>query len=1312
MDPRFSLLTFPQDFDGATLRLRILVVPRLSATWNGDPLQPVALDPGIANPPFADADLQFEARTLNGFDKFPNDGAPDFVSPLPEASGKIPDARKLFGELVTPLADRFKLSAGPPRLAPAADDKLGLNKYLPLSYRRSFLFTGPRTAGAKTDDSYHCAVKAPKGVNPAFVPTPNTVSWGQIYAYCLRHQELARRVGLIREASYPLQPHEFEHGGYLYVGLADGSDYAAEVKADGTFLKCYAARIPALKGGETRQLFAAVQFPVISSVPGPPTAPGNFDAVFIEAADYDDGFAKIVHAVQPVSQNLLAEEPDGVAPVNDIGIRLGWDDEQILIWQNRQLTPDKTVPDPTQRLDAPMGVFGYRVDARVHLEPDWHSLVEVHCRGEIRLGGITLGGPGDPPFELAVEVHPMQLDGDQANGRFWLPSYLAQWNGKSLVLPDEDAAALYKTEQQKVQPPPPPGTIPAPSGPARLGRLYEPIGLNQVPLRYGKTYELRVRLMDLTSGGPDVRAKPLHDSAAPVASVPFRRHVVFEPVRIADIPKLPDDQDPALFTRNELQVSRPLLGYPSVVFTGKYADPIPLLQAASDAAIANPPHERFGIPDPDAQRVRIEVEIRTLRMDNLLSLSGTEPYVHFYTTERAFPAIFDQARVIPLEFRDAHVLRFSDPNNIMGFTQAEIDALDQIVLPTARNIRLTIRAVADDDAAYFAPAAHVGKPIQLRVRRDAQDETGLIAPTGEADKIRGVYLQPDPVTLFDGTLTSLLFARRTPDTPAIIQRLAQEIGVEHKGMTLVGRKGERVVFGCSRRIRNTLAPDSSSITFAAKEDLINHWIVAITLKLNRDWTWDGLADTSFEIFRTRRFKADPPGDADDNGGKPIGDWEVKRVASIQSLEAPDRSQTRLIFLDAVEPKSTLKLVGDPNATRFPDLIELDYRIEPRFSVKPGADDGPEVLPHLELPVTTPPTQLPRIVSAGVALSKYKRDQTYSSTEPRRRYLWLELAEKPRDPNDTYFVRLLGYAPDPLISDDRPETGIPPEEAPLAIDPELIRVIAPDATDDGAGLTAMTAMEPGGNAGLHFLVPLPPGLNAASPELFGFFTYELRVGHAKIWSTAQGRFGRALRVTGVQHPPPTLFCTCQRSQTELTVEAPYAQAVLNGKNITADPPRTRIWALLYAQVRQADGKDYRNVLLDDRALRLIPRLRGRHFDLSGHVTVGLQNVDAPARAFTSWSQDEIMQLLGDLGLPTDSALSVLCVEMMPTTATLRQQASAGNVNNDFVTAVRQSRSGESAAGIAEAAPDVRPLSDALGHFRILRTSPLTAVPAVC
>ena len=68
MESRFSILTFPQRFDGAALHLRILLVPRLSLAWNGDPLLPVFAD--VPNPwdtaaPFADADLQLSARALD-----------------------------------------------------------------------------------------------------------------------------------------------------------------------------------------------------------------------------------------------------------------------------------------------------------------------------------------------------------------------------------------------------------------------------------------------------------------------------------------------------------------------------------------------------------------------------------------------------------------------------------------------------------------------------------------------------------------------------------------------------------------------------------------------------------------------------------------------------------------------------------------------------------------------------------------------------------------------------------------------------------------------------------------------------------------------------------------------------------------------------------------------------------------------------------------------------------------------------------------------------------------------------------------------
>jgi hypothetical protein len=1310
MDPRISILAFPQSFEAGNLTVRILVVPRLSTAWNCDPLQPLFVGPapGDTAVAFADADLRLEARIMPGLETFPVVQVGDPSRALPEASGVQADARPLFAELST----RFKISPTPRLADPAWTGGRSIWKYLPLSYRQSFLFTGPRTSSARTDDAYHCAIKRDKTYNPAFVVTPDDVCWGKVYAYCLRQPLLAERLGLIRAATFAVETAWLPKGGFVYVTLAPDSDYASQAAADPTFLKLYAARVPALRHAASRQLFGAVLLPVLTA---PPASTLNYDDVLIDAAGYDDGFAKIAHSFQPVSQNLLSEQPDGFAPLNDIGIRLGWDDEQILIWQNRQLT------DVGRALDSPMGVFGYRIDARQHGSPDfpkWHSLVHVRAKDALTLGAVTLAST-DPLWdgELAVEVHPQQLDGDQAAGQFWLPSYFTQWTGTSLVLPDENAALLYKTEQGKV---PYPERVPNPNAPdpgktpSALGRLYRPLDLDQIPLHYGQVYDFRVRFEDPTGGGPDSSRDALHASASGVTTIPFRRHVQPNSAGIDNLPKQPPAGNDPFFHDNQLVVHRPLLGYPSVMFTGKYsdADALARLQAASDAAadFATPgkEHEAFGIPDPDVERVRIDIEVRTLRMDNLLSISGKEPYMLLYTAERKFAADFDQPCTIPLHFRDAGVLEPGVPGlGDLGLSQADIDNGDDLVLPTARDIRLTIRAVASDNADYFASGANIGKPRQAMVRQESSDETALFA----SSDIRGLYLQPDPPDNFTLSIKSLLL-ERVVDGPAIIQRLAQQLDVDHKGLTLVGRKGERVVFGCSRRIRHTLAPDHSSLTFAAKEDLYNHWIVPLIYRLRRDWTWDDLQNVSFDIMRASAF-----GDAgllDVLPGTLVGNWEVFPIAAVQSLDSPQRDHTTLIFLDAVEPKP------DDPAIKFPDIIQLRYEVKPNFRSAPAAQDDPESV-YLTLPVTTPPAQVPQIVAAGIALSKYDRNDVYSKTSPRRRSLWIEFADAIKDPHDEYFIRLLGYASDPLLSDNRFETLTPPEESPLAIDPELIRVITGHAkdeqpTDDQSGLSAMIRLTPSDSSPRHFLVSLPPGLNADSPELFGFFTYELRAAHAHIWSTAQGRFSRALKVTGVQHPAPTLFCTTRRTQDELIAEAPYALAVINGKNITARPPRTQIWVLLYAQVRQADGKDYRNILLDDRELQLIPPpQRGKLVNPDGSIGIPLQNRDAQTRGFTRWKEDEIVAFLRELGLPADSPLSVLAVEMMPTLADFRNGRTRGGAAAfDAASSAYSSRSGFAGASspAAEAVAQIRPLSDGLGNFRILRTSPLTEAGEIC
>src|SRR4029079_10986907 len=136
---------------------------------------------------------------------------------------------------------------------------------------------------------------------------------------------------------------------------------------------------------------------------------------------------------------------------------------------------------------------------------------------------------------------------------------------------------------------------------------------------------------------------------------------------------------------------------------------------------------------------------------------------------------------------------------------------------------------------------------------------------------------------------------------------------------------------------------------------------------------------------------------------------------------------------------------------------------------------------------------------------------------------------------------------------------PPPPPPLAIAPEPIRVIVPGQPEDGSGRDAMIRLDPGapppGEAKpRHFLLPPPPGVDPESPEMFGFWTWELRIAH-KEWATEQECFGRPLVVKGVQHPAPTLLCSAFRvappkpAPSRIVVTAPFATAVFGDQKLT-------------------------------------------------------------------------------------------------------------------------------------------------------------------
>ena len=126
------------------------------------------------------------------------------------------------------------------------------------SYRTAFNFTTPRTQFAKTDDSYHCAIKRSSEKNPAFKQSKDEITWGRVIAFCLRQPLLAERIGLLHKFQVPLPSDDyFKDGGWVSCRLTSTLADFDIVNAD-TELRSYAARIPAIDGAAAAVRRAAV----------------------------------------------------------------------------------------------------------------------------------------------------------------------------------------------------------------------------------------------------------------------------------------------------------------------------------------------------------------------------------------------------------------------------------------------------------------------------------------------------------------------------------------------------------------------------------------------------------------------------------------------------------------------------------------------------------------------------------------------------------------------------------------------------------------------------------------------------------------------------------------------------------------------------------------------------------------------------------------------------------------------------------------------------------------------------------------------
>jgi hypothetical protein len=1267
-DPlRLVLTSFPQHWDGkGTLTLNVVLLPTV------DPLPNSLIGP--SSPSFAKGTPTFVVIINPGLASLPVSTGSGILTLTPTVVSPPATPVATFGLLQSAVTAVGATLAAPPALSIPK-----IRKALPPSYLAAG-GTPPDGNLTTTEDDFGCAIRGAKPT-PILSPPLKTLTWGQVISYAMRQPVLAQKLGLFYQLSITLpatNANAFVGGAYVFAALAAADPWAVAATTNPGSIRTHAARIPQLDA-TPRSLFAALEFPIDGSG-GPP-----LDDSFRVADVYSDGFAKVVHCAQP--DNSAAAVADGeLPPASDLGIEIGWDDGQVTGWQNDQLTLQ--IARATSKLSTtsvlPLGVLGYRVDVAdvtpaspggPFKTPVWQSLCNVATTLPSGLGTFT----GD----LCVEPVPVQPYSATASDA-WLPRYFALWRGGSLCEPDPVPNALTNPKNPAVTP------------------LRTAVGLTTL-LSYGHTYSFRVRLGDLSNGGPQLVDAPVNPGPGSVGSQTFQRLVPPKAPLVQQLDsggKTITPQPGVPSAPATLVVGRPMITYPEVLYThlGDTAAARTAIRNSLVASAKSSTTPIAGLPDPDVNAVAIEVAVRHPLHD-----TGTDkPFVTLYTTSRALnpitgtpPLGTDPGTSIPVIFID-------EPS-IVEWSPGGQPLTGPLLIPRGRDVQITLRAqLRTDEPVYFAPQSLQAMASTILTRVEPLSEVELLSQADTTEPVTGYLFRRPPGV----------------DAPPLVEQLAQELGVVSNGNSLCAPTGMRISYGAARALRTQISGDGETLTFGSTSELLRYWIVAIVLDLERDWTWTGLTAGGLTILRGG------PTDTETTAMS-VGAVTIPPVLGTSATTRAtglDRSRTRIIFLDAVDPH-------EPTTSGFPESLQH------RWFVKPNRTPaGPPVLPtppapvyktpplpltgtdfadaplDLRLPIAIPPTQVPAIASVGLALSPYQVGPLYSSTGARQRALWIELTEAIDNTNgDALFARVLSHGADPILYAATAQV-VPDANPPLPLDPELVRQIIPSDTDDRAGLNAMQQLIPAPGSAKHFMLPLPPGMSADDPELFGFWTYELRVGHSgkpgdlRWWSTANGRFGSALRVVGVQHPAPGLVCHPGRvnvaaaksaailkaitapaspfafqqvlapllgnvtaaggTPSLIIATASYASPVLNGTPLTkpSDAPLTTMWFLIYAQAVQADGTSMRNVLIAaepgvfvTRKLGTIDPVLEPYFDsLVKNAATGRDRISVAA-----FHQSQVEAILSEVHLPASAPLSMIAVEMLRA-GTGQQVGAAGSV----------------------------------------------------
>lgn len=766
---RLVLLPFLQEWDGNNLVVRVVLLPKVP------PLDPL-VDGDTNGPSFATASWSLQAHLL-GPDNLPSPGGIE-LGPFdvpPSENGPV---------IFKTIEDGLIINRSPPPARRPPNAKV--RKYLPLSYRDFASGSNPLVT---TGHEYQCArtQRLPATIDdkPEKIELPDSTTWGMIIAQLLKNPVLAAACGLIHQFSIPItDDSQIRQGGFVYLTLAPKSD-GSQLLEDSAGLKLYATQFPPLVPGRATSLFSPCLFPLNAG------DDSIYSDIFSEVLDYNDGFAKIVHCSQQRFFDPLDEEGNEsstpLRPVKESGVRLGWDDEQVTTWLNRQFDPSQPA------FDSPLGVAGYRIDVRLKLSSEWTSL--VRASGDVQIGTVELGIVNT---ELSVSVQPAQLDA-KLDGTFWLPMYYESWNGSPLGSRDLLQRQLL--------------------GLPTTANMFEGI-VPLIALQYGQEYEFRVRLMDTSGGGPTPDLAIRTPGPSSVTAIKFRRFIQPGPPTITrGKPTTIDPANPPL----SIGVKRPLLTYPAIACTRENDVAQRLLD---DIPAAKAEEREPGLHDPDVSHLRVNVQVFTFPQDPDADSTG---FRTIYSVDMGFPE--DTSAELDIG------LTWTDVPNVDELLPAEDTTT--LPVPKARQVRLEMISFCKDGDAveYFGGEdVRTGPPNYVELRSNAADERNLYGDQLPSEELSAYYLRPSqPDQPFD--------------LSDVLARFAAVLDMPVAGNTLRSKPGQRVMFGCTTSLPHQVGPDGASLTLSSKAVLTGQWIVVLRMILGRDWSWDGFDHDALTITR-------------------------------------------------------------------------------------------------------------------------------------------------------------------------------------------------------------------------------------------------------------------------------------------------------------------------------------------------------------------------------------------------------------------------------------------------------------------------------